>query len=226
MLRIKLWGIGVALGAVLAVGSSAFAMSGCPYTPNYYAGGTDTGTNTYYGVQGYISAHSESVPESNYNFTDEAMHIIASSSSSSADGLEIGWYVGWGSGNGTYVTSPHVYGTFNGPGEIDGPSVSTSSDDYYTAYTDSSKVAHFVLRSSKTGTDLWSNTESYPGTPGGTAVAMGETNSNTLPMGPSTLKGLNHLNGAGQWFLWPGLSPCADSPYSVTSYSNTSVSND
>ncbi len=97
------------------------------------------------------------------------MHIIASSPSSSANGLEIGWYVGWENGNGTYVTSPHVYGTLNGPAEIDGPSVSTSSDYHYVTYTDSNNVAHFILRSSQTGTDLWFNTESYPGTPGGTA---------------------------------------------------------
>lgn len=118
-----------------------------------------------------------------------------------------------------------VYGTLNGPGEIDGPAVSTSSDYDYVAYTDSNNVAHFLLRTSHTGSTLWSITESYPGTPGGTAVAFGETDNNTLPMGPSTLSRLKHLNGAGQWFLWPGLSPCADSPYFVTAYSNTSVSN-
>ncbi len=198
----------------------------CNAYPNYYAAGTDTGTNEYYGVQGYIQAHSESVPN-NGSTTDEHILVLANSRSSSAKGLELGWLVGSEPNTGQYVTTPHLYLTFNGPHEVNGPAISTSSDYYYAEWTDSSDVAHFQVRTGPSGTVVWGNQYSYPGTPGGQALAMGEVTVTTAtPMGPSTLSDLQHLNGAGQWFNWPGMTTCADSPYQVTGHGTNWLSND
>lgn len=164
------------------------------------------------------------VPEINRNFTDEAVHIVAYSPTSWAKGLELGWYVGWGQGTGTYVASPHVYGSFNGPTEVDGPGFGVDTQYHYTTWTDSSDVGHFRVMSSPSST-FWSYTYDYSGTPGGNAIAAGETSSNTLPMGPSTLSALQQETGSGSWGTWPGMSACADPPYEVTFYDNSTVSN-
>jgi hypothetical protein len=200
--------------AVLAGTASA---SSCPYGPNLYAGGTD-GAGTKYGAQGVITAHSESVPSKSMYFTDEAVHAIGTPS-----GLEVGWYVGYGTQTGTYVTTPHAYATLNGPSEVDGPSVPTTSSYWYTAWW-SGYTEHYRVDKSVNGTVYWNGTIRGTTIGPGTIVAMGEVNSTVLPMGPSTLSSLQHLNSNGTWASWSGTTTCADSPYKVSG-SGTSVSN-
>lgn len=211
------------IGFVMALPALA-ALPSCPYSPNLYAGGTDSNSNAVWGVHGYISipSSSPSVPSKNEYFTDEAVHVVANTPSTSAKGLEVGWYVGYGAQTGTYVTSPHLYCTYNGPNETDGPAASLSSDYWYSAYVDSSNNAQFRVNDGSL--NLWSVSDySYPGSPDGFAVALGETDNSTLPMGPSTLSGLQDYPG-GSWGNWPDLSACADSPYSAVKNSNDSVS--
>lgn len=217
MLSLSLLFVGiVAVGLTSAPPASA--TSSCPYTPNYYAGGTD-GAGSRWGVQGLISARSESVPSQNGNFTDEAVHAIGS-----PNGLEVGWYVGYGNQTGAYVTSPHLYATLNGPSEVDGPSVSTSSDDWYSTWW-SGSTDHYRVETGINGSTVWSGTISAGTSGPGTIVALGATNSTSLPMGPSTLSSLQHLYSNGVWYNWSSMTTCADSPYSVSSSGPTSVSN-
>jgi hypothetical protein len=195
------------------------AFASCPYQPNHYAGGTD-GVGSRWGVQGYISAHSESVPKTNANFTDEAVHAIGSS-----NGLEVGWYVGYGNQTGTYVTYPHVYATLNGPAEKDGPEIPTNSDYYYVTWW-SGSTDHYHVVTTIGGSYVFSGTISTGGETGpGTIVAVGETDNTALPLGPSTLRSLQHLYSNGTWYDWSSTTVCADSPYYATKNSDTSVSN-
>src|SRR5215469_2381573 len=99
----------VLVTAALLVGTGAgVAQANCG-SPNYYALGTDTVGNRW-GISGYITSYSISVPHQNYNFSDQALHA----GTTSGQGLEVGWYVGWGNQTQSYVTDPHVYATANG----------------------------------------------------------------------------------------------------------------
>ena len=97
--------------------------------PNYYALVQGALPNEW-GTGGFEETYSLSVPMQNQWFSDEAVHT---GNVPGQDGLEVGWYVGFGNQTRTYVTAPHAYATLNGPNEIDGPSVGSNSDyEYFT----------------------------------------------------------------------------------------------
>jgi hypothetical protein len=190
----------------------------CTYTPNYYALGIKSGSNQY-GAEGLISAHTESIPAVNNNFTDENVHAVEGST-----GLEVGWYVGYGNQTGTYVTTPHAYATLNGPSEQDGPAISSGSDYWYTAWW-SGDQENFRVDNGVNGSVIWNNTISASNSGPGTILAMGETSATSLPMGPSTLSALQQLQANGTWISWAAMTTCSDSPYTVSSSGATSVTN-
>lgn len=184
----------------------------------------------YYGTEGHITTPSTapSFPMNNYNFTDEAVWILAQNQTSSAAGLEVGWGEGYLTNAGIYQTVPQLYATFNGPGAVAGPDVALGSENYYVTYTNSSGDAVFVVRHN--GTDIWKKVLSYQGTPGGETIGGGETYSGAgaeIPMGPATLSGLQNLTGSGSWSNWSGIAGCvtAGSPYTLNVLSVNSVSN-
>jgi hypothetical protein len=207
--------------AIIAVGvtsTNVASAASCIYTPNHYAGATKAGSDQY-GSQGLISAHSESVPPTNGNFTDEAVHAIDGTT-----GLEVGWYVGYGAQTGTYVTTPHAYATLNGPSEQDGPAISSGSDYWYTTWW-SGTTENYRVDNALFGSVIWHGTIAASNAGPGTIVALGETDFTTLPMGPSTFTDLQQLQGNGTWIDWVALTTCSDSPYTVSSSGPTTVTN-
>ncbi len=187
-------------------------------------------STTYTGVEGNITVPNTSPSFSmvDQNFSDEAVWILASSTNSQADGLEIGWGMGYLAYAGIYQLSPALYATFNGPGSIAGPSVPLNSDYQYVAYTNGSGQAVFVVRSG--GSDIWKETPTYPNSSyGGMATGGGEIYSGSgavIPMGPSTVSNLRNLATNGVWSNWSGISGCTtDSTYMYTINGPNSVSN-
>jgi len=205
------------LGSLLSLSGTASAraksvpsVSSCPYLPTTYAGGTDT-VGQRYGIQGYIESFSVSVPSRNYYFSDQALHALGS-----PDGLEVGWYVGYGAQTGTYVTTPHVYVTANGPEEIDGPYIGNDTG-FYSVYWQAPPYPTEIFSVSDSGTGIFSGGQAVPNGGPGTIVALGEVNDHSLAM-EGYFHGLQHMWSNGVFYDWPGLTPCADSPYTVFSY--------
>lgn len=198
--------------AGLAAPSTAAAAS-CPYSPNFYAGGTMTNTNgSHYGARGYIWSTTLTVPHQNHDFT--AQHFTAISTSA---GIEVGWYIGWGNETGSYVTSPHAYATLNGPHEQDGPAVGNADDFYSTYWSGSTQI--WNVRKSAGGTLIWGSSQAASDSGPGTIVALGEVNQSGLNMS-GTFDGaapeLEFFSGTGAWDPWQGVSVCADSGYGAS----------
>lgn len=205
--------------ATMIVGLTIVPVSAnCGGGSNYYAEETDTNTNGgagLYGIHGYITVPSSgpNVPQNTNWFSDESIHISAySKGSTGEDGLEVGWFVGTGA-NGVWYNVPTLYATYNGAGEVDGPSVARNTDYWYsTAVDKTTNDPYWKVYSGST--QIWALTGSaYVGNPNGWPRAMGETNVDTIPMGPATISGLQDY--AGSWANWPGMTPCEDATYVV-----------
>ncbi|MBW4079305.1 MAG: hypothetical protein HIU84_12515 [Acidobacteria bacterium] len=124
--------VGVAVSGVtlLTFSSVAGAVPSCNLTPNQYADGQYPGTGYAYGVESTIVVGSVSTPPAG-DFTDQ--HVYVTNGGGSADGLEIGWFIGIGAA--TFYTSPHVFSTnfsLNNYSEQDGVSAPAGSDYWYT----------------------------------------------------------------------------------------------
>jgi hypothetical protein len=195
------------------------------FTFNYYAAGYQLNM-TLEGVQAVISTSLPVVKDVNDNFTDEAVHIY--NLTSGTEGLEIGWYVGWGTETQTYVTAPHAYATMNGPQAVDGPDVygvGNTPTYYWYSTWNSGSTSHFRVDTSVNGSILWQTTiaGTDPGPGGGAAV--GETENTSTPMGPSDFTQIQQFNSNGIWDNWTSMQLCTDPPYAISQNSGNSVQN-
>lgn len=209
-----------ALSVALAPAAAAktartLALPGCPWGPNLYAGGIDTVGNRW-GAQGYIVSYPIAVPKNSYNFSDQALWVTTS-----ANGLEVGWYVGYGNQTGTYVTYPHAYTTADGPNEIDGPYLgATTVTGYYRTYWTSAGNEQAVVT---WGTNSWATLDTVGNLGPGQLSNGGETDNSALPM-KGDFSSMQHMWSNGTWYNWSGTAACQDSPYVVTAYTATSLS--
>ncbi len=199
-------GLGLAVNAALPAGATD--VPGCPYAPNIYAGGTDT-VGQRWGGSGHITSYDIPAPTQNFYFSDQAIHGIAS-----GNGLEVGWYVGWGAQTKTYVTKPHAYATANGPDEVDGPNIGASDNVYSTEWIGGGIEEYSVTHQ---GSYLFAGSITIGDNGPGTIVALGEVNASGLAMA-GYFNGLHHYGQEGVSYDWPGLAPCNDSGYVVYNY--------
>lgn len=210
----------LACSASIGVGQPADALVSCG-TPNYYAGGLGQTNGDQWGGRAYIDTDTNlSFSHTNDNFSDQAIHAVDGNG-----GLEIGWYVGWGSETGTYVTAPHAYATLNGPQEIDGPNVGASDYLYTTHWNDARTQQIWSVKTFDGGTFVWSGsqaTSTYTGP--GEIVALGEVDASSLPMfgkfdgDPNTL---DYYNISDNWVDWTGVTLCASPGFTVSGGRNT-----
>jgi hypothetical protein len=190
-------------------------------TANTSAGATATGAQEY-GARGYITSSNVSVPNGQYN--DSFQHFTAVSSDTNADGIEVGWFVGWDEETGTFDISPHAYVTLNGPHQLDGPAVGQTTDWYSTYWSGANQ--EWVIRQNQGGTLIWSGSQSALGYSGpGTLWGAGEIIGAASAM-KGTFEGnsgpLEFFDGSA-WHYWPGISLCADPGYSSSGTVNQYV---
>ncbi len=207
------------LGAVVLKPSPAFASyPACPWGPNVYAGSIETDGSNFFGESGNIQTYSVPTWDSNYNFIDQAYHVDAPNN----QGLEVGWYQGWGKQVDLYVTDPHAYATLNGPSEQDGIDVGTNSNDSYATWW-SGATDYYSVRNAS-GSQIWGGsigTGGYQG--GGQAIGVGEARFSGDAMAGSFTNEQILAVGGGQsdWKNWVNQSYCNDSPFITAPLSGT-----
>lgn len=130
-------------------------------------------------------------------------------------GLEVGWFEGWGNQIQAYVTDAHAYATADGPREVDGPQI-TDTNSFYIAWWQGGGEEHYGVRDSG-DVVIFEGTISTDGNNGpGTSEAVGEVaQSGTVMDGYFSNLKHQYLQG-GSWFDWPGMTTCADSGYTAT----------
>jgi hypothetical protein len=181
-------------------------------SPNYYAYGHDN-TSDRYGIEGNIQSYNHlNSGYTNENFTDQAGHVYLVS----GQGLEVGWFEGWGNQIQAYVNDAHTYSTANGPREVDGPEVD-NANDYYRAYWGAAGNERYNVENSSGDSIFEGNigTDGYTGP--GDSYAVGEVAQNGTAM-EGVFENLEHQFGTGgPWYDWAGMTTCADPGYTATS---------
>ena len=111
--------------------------------------------------------------------------------------------VGYGAQTGTYVTTPHVYVTANGPEEIDGPYIGNDTG-FYSVYWQAPPYPTEIFSVSDSGTGIFSGGQAVPNGGPGTIVALGEVNDHSLAM-EGYFHGLQHMWSNGVFSTGRGL---------------------
>jgi hypothetical protein len=177
----------------------------CSGTPNIYVNGIDN-VGDRWGVAGYIRSYPVTVPDTNGNFSAQALHA----SFITGKGLEVGWGVGWQNQTQSYVTQPHVYATANGPREVDGPDIGDVKDFYYAQWLGNGEEYYNVQSGSSV---IFSGTISTDGANGpGQVYTAGEVPFSGLQM-KGYFSSLEHMWSNGSWYNWTGMTGCADPGY-------------
>lgn len=201
--------------AVVGLASAPVASATSCGSPNYYAGAIKNGSDQY-GARGYIkSVNIQGVPNDGFSFSDQAFHAVPAS----GNGLEVGWYVGWGSDAQTFVISPHAYATLNGPHEVDGPAVGQTTD-WYSTYWDGT-TQQWLVRQNQGGTLIWSGSQAASSTGPGTIFGVGEVNflggimtGEFQGAKPADSTPLGTYNGS-TWQGWVSITLCNSPGYSA-----------
>ena len=216
--RVLLVGVATsgALGVAALKPSPAFAAyPACPWVPNVYAGSIETDSSNFYGESGNIQTYSVPTWNAGENFIDQAYHV----GDTQGQGLEVGWYQGFGNQTDLYVTDPHAYATLNGPSEVDGIDVGTNSDYSYVTWW-SGPTDYYSVRDSA-GNQLWGShmgTEGFQG--GGEAAGIGEAAVSGDAMAGEFTNEHVLVVGSG-WLNWGSQSYCNDSPFITAPLSGT-----
>lgn len=116
-------------------------------------------------------------------------------------------------------STDHAYASLTGPDEMDGPAIPNDSNLYYLTYwVAGQQQAVGQVRPSHYASPYWTSYISTTEPEIGTAYALGETPSTSLPMGPAQLTNLEHLYSNGTWYNWPSMITCVDPPYYISSH--------
>lgn len=218
------------LALVLVTPSLAGAVSTCApmWSPNNYAMGIASTANAY-GIEGYISVNSPSVPTA-YQTIDA--HIF-SLSSTGASGLEVGWDIGeeWGDGGVAYgyTTVPALFSTnFNASNYValNGPTISNGSDYYYAVWWNGSSTLTFRVNTyADSPTIIWNGgfglTRNVGTYGAGSEYAPGNYSLSGLHSGSTTIQPTLYLNPSSSWVSAGFSTVCADTGLTISVNGNS-----